>query len=188
MNKKKSALKTCISILFKKEGGKPLRRSKMAFVLAMDLRLFPLEQANNLIDLAISSGHLKSILDSGENAIEEDISKTTFIPNFTWEDIETPNPFKPSYEDIASSIKSIPVEEDQPVEEISKEKTSSKDEIFTGFEIDEELLRRASELEKVLNIFPETATLVAMKENNMKITQEILNKVEQIIFKKKNNL
>ena len=81
------SMEQTIAFLFRKKGGRPLKRTEMEFILAMDLRWFNMAQAKGVVEKAVDNLF-----------IEEKDGR--YSPLFQWRDVEIPSLFRPVFEDL----------------------------------------------------------------------------------------
>lgn len=80
-------LKRIIAFLFQKVGGKKLKKTRLEYLLAMELRWFSMDQAKSVFEKAVGRGY-----------IEE--KEEGFRPTFQWDKVDIPADFKPDFKEL----------------------------------------------------------------------------------------
>lgn len=166
-------LKQTIAFLYHKKGGRPLKRMEMEITLSMDLRWFTLAQSKIVVERAIGSGYVS----------EKD---GRFLPAFSLIEVEIPELFRPSFEEVNQAIViEIPHDEIDVKERGSSTKIPVKKELLprekslfdrildhimkeSGYE-KREVIRRMNEL-KELDVIPEIRLLILARGEGIDLT------------------
>ena len=93
-----------MAFLFRKKGGRSLKRTEMEFVLAMDLRWFTLAQAKEVVEKAVEGRYIE-------------VTDGRYAPLFPWKDVEVPSLFKPDFKELVSTERNPASEETESTPE-----------------------------------------------------------------------